>query len=511
MVLTMGKIEFYLLAAAILLILCVFASKATGKMGIPTLVVFLAIGMLAGSEGIGGIHFDNAASAQSLGIIALSFILFSGGLDTKWSSIKPVIKSGIALSTIGVLLTCVLMGAFIYYILGFGLLESFLIGAIISSTDAGAVFTVLRSKNVHLKGNLKPLLELESGSNDPMAVFLTTAILQLMQLSGNFTIWEVIPLFVQQMALGAFMGFILGKGFVWIFTKLKIEIEGLYLVLSIALVMFIYSTTQILNGNGFLAVYVAGVVLGNHTYILKKSLTLMHDGISWLMQSAMFLTLGLLIYPSKVISVTGHGVLIASFMILFARPISIFFTMASSKFSLREKLLVSWVGLRGSVPIIMATYPLVAGIDRADLIFNLVFFVALISLVVQGTSISFVSKLLKVNDPYERGNQHFPSTPGQLKDIVTIDIPPHSPVVGKNIVELHLSDQRILIVAIERSEQVIIPRGSTTIEGNDKISIMADDESLDLVVETFWEGYKHEKKGFFPWVNGKLKERKTYH
>ncbi|MFP5384686.1 MAG: potassium/proton antiporter [Bacteriovoracia bacterium] len=505
----MDTIEVHLLSAAILLIVCVLVSKATGKIGIPTLVVFLVIGMLAGSEGIGRIHFDDAYASQSLGIIALSYILFSGGLDTKLSSIKPVLKSGIALSTAGVLFTCLLMGTFIHFILGFELLESFLIGAIISSTDAGAVFTVLRGRNIHLKGSLKPLLELESGSNDPMAVFLTTSILQLMQNKGALSFPEMIPLFFQQMALGLIMGFLLAKAFVWLFTKLKLEVEGLYLVLSIGLVILIYSTTQSLNGNGFLAVYVAGVVMGNHTFVLKKSLAMMHDGISWLMQGAMFLTLGLLIYPSKVISVTGQGVLIASFMILFARPISIFITMSLSKFSFREKLLVSWVGLRGSVPIILATYPLVAGINRADLIFNLVFFVALISLLVQGTSIPYVSKLLKVDDPLGEKIRHFPSTPGNLKDILTIDIHSKSPVIGKSVVDLHLTDENVLIVAIERSGEVIIPRGSTIIEANDKISVMAEDESLDHVVEIFWEDYQYKHQSFFSFTAKKIKDSKA--
>lgn len=506
----MNIIEVKLLSAAILLILCVLISKATGKVGIPTLVVFLGIGMLAGSEGIGGINFDDAYSAQSLGIIALCYILFSGGLDTKWSSINKVLRSGAILSTVGVLLTCLLVGTFIHIILGFGLLESFLIGAIISSTDAGAVFTVLRARSVHLKGNLKPLLELESGSNDPMAVFLTTSILQLMQ-NSEASVISMIPLLVQQMVLGLVMGFLFAKASVWLFTKLKLEVEGLYLVLSIALVILIYSMTQSLNGNGFLAVYVAGVVMGNHTFVLKKSLALMHDGISWLMQGAMFLTLGLLIYPSEVVSVTVQGVLIASFIILFARPVSIFTTLGLSKFSVREKLLVSWVGLRGSVPIILATYPLVAGIDRADLIFNLVFFVALISLLVQGTSIPYISKLLKVDDPLGDEVKNFASTPGNLKDIVTIDIPSKSPVVGKSIVDLHLSDEKVLIVAIERSGEVIIPRGSTTIEANDKISVMADDESLDHVVEIFWENYRYSNPGFFSMGLRKIKESKTLH
>lgn len=481
----MSSIEVQLLGAATLLILCVVASKATSRLGIPTLVVFLGVGILAGSEGIGRIEFNDALTTQSLGIIALTYILFSGGLDTKWSAIKPVMKTGLALSTIGVMLTCLFMGSFMHYVLHFPLMESYLIGAIVSSTDAGAVFTVLRSKNIHLKGPLKPLLELESGSNDPMAVFMTTTILQMMQ-NPDLTLVSMIPLLFKQMIVGGLIGFYAGKILVWLFNHVKLQIEGLYTVMSIAVVIFIYSITQNVDGNGFLAVYVAGVVLGNHSFVFKKSLSLMHDGISWLMQSVMLLTLGLLIYPSRVIDVSSSGFLIASFMILLARPISVFISLAFSNLNLREKLLISWVGLRGSVPVVMATYPLVAGIDRTGLILNLVFFIAVTSLIIQGTSISFIAKLLNVNGPSSLEETSHSSTPGLLNDIVTVDVPENSPLVDKTIIELGLPHNKVLIVAIERKGSVIIPRGSTPLRAGDKISIMADDDSLADFVELLW-------------------------
>lgn len=480
--------EAYFLGVAILLILCVLASKATGRLGIPTLVVFLVIGMLAGNEGLGKIEFNDTRSTQTLGILALAYILFSGGLDTKWRDIKPVFKEGMALSSFGVIFTCLLVGSFIHFILGFNLLESFLIGAIISSTDAGAVFTVLRSRAIHLKGNLKPLLELESGSNDPMAVFLTTAFLQMM-LNKDLQISYMIPMFFQQMIIGALMGYYLGKGISSLFNHIRLQIEGLYIVLSVALVIFIYSLTQALNGNGFLAVYIAGVVLGKHNFVFKKSLTVMHDGLSWLMQSLMFLTLGLLVNPSEMLEVATPGILISSFMILLARPISVFASLLFSKLSFMEKTLISWVGLRGSVPIIMATYPLVAGIDRAGLIFNIVFFVALSSLIIQGTTIPAISRWLKVHDPLAPPRRNYSSTPGHLKDIVTVDVPAGSPLVNKTIVDLGLPHNKVLIVGIERNGEVIIPRGSTTLEKNDKISIMADDESLADFYEKLWSHY----------------------
>lgn len=486
-------IETQILATAILLLLCVVASKVTSKYGIPTLVIFLLIGILAGSEGLGKIDFDDAKAAQSLGIISLTYILFSGGLDTKWGEIKPIIRSGLVLSSLGVLLTCFLIGCFVHYVLHFPMLESFLLGAIVSSTDAGAVFTVLRSKNIHLKGHLKQLLELESGSNDPMAVFLTTAILTMMS-NPDLSISDMVPLLFVQMTVGTIVGFVAGKSLVWIFNSIKLSIEGLYTVLSLALVLLVYAGTQKLHGNGFLAVYISGVILGNHNFVLKKSLTLMHDGISWLMQCAMFLTLGMLIYPSHVLNVAGYGMLVAFFMIVFARPVAVFICLMFSQHSTREKALISWVGLRGSVPVVMATYPLVAGMDENGLIFNVVFFVALTSLVLQGTTIPFFSKLFDVYNPFEPDKKNYTSTPGQLSDIVIVDVPAHSQAINKSLVDLGIHHKNSLIIAIERNHEVIIPRGSTTLEAGDQVSVMADDSRLADLVEMLWSAPPSKEK-----------------
>lgn len=484
----MSHVEIFLLSTAILLLLCVFASKASGKLGIPTLVVFLGVGIFAGAEGPIGIQFDNAYYAQTLGIIALAYILFSGGLDTKWRDIKPVLRPGASLATIGVFLTCVLVGLFIHYVLDFSLLEGLLIGAIISSTDAGAVFTVLRSRSIHLKNDLKPLLEFESGSNDPMAVFLTTTILSLM---GNpaATPIQFVSVLVTQMLIGLAVGFSIGKLTPYIFNKIKLEFDGLYTVMSLALVLLVYATTQALQGNGFLAVYVAGVVLGNSKFIHKKSLTLLHDGISWLMQSALFLTLGLLLYPSRVFQVTEMGIILAFFLMFFARPISVFISLAFTKISMREKLLISWVGLRGSVPIVMATYPLVAGIGRADTIFNLVFFIALTSLVFQGSFIPLVSKWLKVDVPEpitpEVPEQTSPFNP--TENMTQVIVPPGSSVIGKSIIDLKLPED-LLIVLIERNGKTVIPRGATQFEENDKLYLLAEAPTMQKLKEQLVDG-----------------------
>jgi cell volume regulation protein A len=479
----MDRVELFLFGTALLLLLCVLVSKAAGRMGIPTLVVFLGVGILAGSEGIGGIYFDNAYYAKILGIVALVFILFSGGLDTKWTSIKPVMRSAISLATFGVVVTCVSVGYFAHYFLNFTLLEGFLVGAIISSTDAGAVFTVLRSRNINLKGNLKALLEVESGSNDPMAVFLVTSILLLMR-KPEYSEFSLIPRMVQQMALGLGVGFFGGKGMAYAFNRLKLEFEGLYTVLSIAMVLVIYTTAQVLDGNGFLAVYVAGVVLGNETFVFKKTVRLLHDGVSWLMQSSMFLTLGLLIFPSHVLQVTGPGIMLAIFMIVVARPLSVFISLSRSSMNWREKTFIAWVGLRGAVPIVMAMYPLVAKIDRAEYIFNLVFFVAVTSLLFQGTTISFVAKILGLlsSEPQPSEQGDFSSTATLKNNMSYVTVPNSSSVLNKQIVDIKLP-QDLLIVLIERKGAVIIPRGATQLEADDKLMVIAGKDSLNLLKE----------------------------
>lgn len=471
----MTTVEIFLLATAILLLICVFASKAAGTLGIPTLVVFLGVGILAGSEGFGGIYFDNASVAQSLGVVALAFILFAGGLDTNWREVKPILKPGSSLATLGVFLTCVLVGLFNYYVLNFSLLEGMLIGAIISSTDAGAVFTVLRSKSIHLKGNLKPLLEFESGSNDPMAVFLTTTILSLMQ-NPESSPFSFISVLVSQMIIGFCVGYGSGRLATFVFNRIKLEFDGLYTVLSLAIVLLIYATTQAFKGNGFLAVYVAGVVLGNSKFVHKNSMVILHDGVSWLMQSSLFLTLGLLLFPSQVMQVSGTGIILAAFLMFVARPLSVFIGLAFTKITVKEKILISWVGLRGSVPVVMATYPLVAGIGQANLIFNLVFFVALASLIFQGSFIPYVARFLNLEEKEKKGKlpeQEKTSPIGPEAHISYMVIKENSASIGKSIVDLNIPDG-LLIVLIEREGKTIIPKGTTQIMANDRLHILAE-------------------------------------
>jgi cell volume regulation protein A len=379
-----------LLIGSLLLLISVIAGKTTNRLGVPTLIFFLIVGVLAGSEGIGGIHFDNAGLAQLIGITALNFILFSGGLDTNWQSIKPVVWRGVALSTIGVFLTALSVGVFVHFVFGFTLLEGMLLGSIVSATDAAAVFSILRNRGIGLKGYLRPVLELESGSNDPMAYFLTISLTSIVA-SGNAHFSELIPDFFKEFILGGAIGLLMGRGSVWLVNNIKLETEGLYPVLTLGLALFTYSGTHFIGGNGFLAIYLCAVIMGNSNMIHKRSLRRFYDGQAWLMQIILFLTLGLLVFPSRILPLIGMGLLISAFLIFIARPIGVFASLSFFKSNIRNQLFVSWVGMRGSVPIVFATYPLLAGIPKAELIFNLVFFISISFVLLQGTTLSYVA------------------------------------------------------------------------------------------------------------------------
>lgn len=479
----MIPIENILLGASILLILSIIASKASRELGIPALLLFLAIGMLAGSDGPGGIYFDDPWLTQLIGIMALTFILFDGGLATEWKVIRPVLWMGAALSSLGVLISAAVVGIFVYFIFDLTLLEGILLGAIVASTDAAAVFSILRSKAVRLKGNLEPLLELESGTNDPMAVFLTIGLTGLIA-NPNQPVWSLVPIFFWQMILGGLIGYLLGRGMSMFLNRLKLVYEGLYPVLTISLVLFTYSATAYIGGNGFLAVYLAGLIMRRHDFLRRRSIMRFHDGLAWLMQITMFLTLGLLVFPSRVLPIAGAGLLVSAFLIFVGRPASVFITLIFHKLSFREKTLVSWVGLRGAAPIILATFPLLEGIPHSDTIFHLVFFIVLTSVLLQGTTIPYVAKWLKVDTPTEPPFQPYPlelvQTANPDSELVEIPVDQASAVVGKAIVDLGLP-QGALVVLINKGGQFIVPSGGTVLTTGDRMLVLADKQSLEEV------------------------------
>lgn len=474
-----------LLIGSILLLISIVAGKTTNKLGVPTLIFFLIVGVLAGSEGIGGIHFDNASLAQLIGITALNFILFSGGLDTNWQSIKPVLWKGVALSTIGVVLTALSVGIFVHYAFDFTLVEGMLLGSIISATDAAAVFSILRNKGIGLKGYLRPVLELESGSNDPMAYFLTITLTGIVA-TGQTDLIHLIPEFLKEFIIGGALGFLMGKASVWVINNIKMETEGLYPVLTLGLALFTYSITHFLGGNGFLAIYLCAVIMGNSNMLHKRSLIKFYDGQAWLMQIILFLTLGLLVFPSRILPLVGMGLAISAFLIFVARPIGVFTALSFFRSNTRSKLFVSWVGLRGSVPIVFATYPLLAGIPKADLIFNLVFFISVTSVLFQGTSLAYVAKLLHVAVPANmkrRVGMDFEFSDHIKSEMQELILDHNSYALNKRIVDLKIP-ATVTIMAVKRNDVYIAPRGSTKLLENDILYILAEDKTaLDSLAE----------------------------
>ncbi|MDO5510732.1 MAG: potassium/proton antiporter [Weeksellaceae bacterium] len=468
-------IENILLVGSLLLLISVIAGKTSYRFGVPTLILFLAIGMLAGSEGIGGIAFNDPQIAQFIGIVSLNFILFSGGLDTNWRSVKPILREGVVLSTLGVFLTAMTLGMFVYWVTDFTIYESLLLGSIVSSTDAAAVFSILRSKSLALKTNLRPTLELESGSNDPMAYVLTLAFLSLV-INQDQDVTSIIPMFFVQMILGGIAGLGFGKLTKFIINRIRLDFEGLYPVLMIAMMFITFSATDYVGGNGFLAIYICAVFLGNQDLIHKKTILQMYDGLAWLMQIVLFLTLGLLVTPSDMVPFIGIGLLISIFLILVARPISVFLGLAFFKMKMRRRVYISWVGLRGAVPIVFATYPLLAGVEKAHIIFNIVFFISVTSVLIQGTTLSVVAKWLHVAIPEKA--KKITETDKILLDLPKssmqeFEIVPGLQAIEKRIVDLHFPHSAF-IVMIKRNGTYIRPGGSTVIKPNDVLMVLAD-------------------------------------
>ena len=476
----MKDLELVLVLACVLVLVSILASKASGRSGVPALLLFLGIGMLAGSEGLGGIYFDNADLARSVGIVALALILFAGGLDTRWAAMRPVLGRGVLLATAGTLATAGLVGGLVMLVTERSPLEALLLGAVVSSTDAAAVFAVLRARQVRLPTRVRDILELESGSNDPMAVFLTVSFIALITEDAGSPL-DLAALFVLQMGLGAVLGYALGRGMAWVINRVDLEHDGLYPVLSLTLVLLTYGLTAYLGGSGFLAVYVAGIVMADRAYIHKRSLTRFHDGLAWLAQIAMFLTLGLLVFPSRILPVLGVAVLVTAFLILVARPAAVYLCLLGSRFSLREQTLIGWAGLRGAVPIILATFPLVAGIPGGEELFNIVFFIVLASALLQGTTIPAVARLLHVEGPAFAAEPVWAGEPVR-RDLVEYRVPDDSPVVGRQMAQAGLPEGAD-VVLLRRYDTFVVVRGSTRLRRDDVLLLLVDEQSQRLLDE----------------------------
>lgn len=476
--------ENILLVCSILLFVSIWAGKTGYRFGVPTLLLFLLVGMLFGSDGL-GIQFYNMKAAQFIGMVALSIILFTGGMDTRFQDIRPVLKPGIALSTVGVLFTTLFTGVFIWWLSGmswtnihFPLIPSLLLAATMSSTDSASVFAILRSQKINLKHNLRPMLELESGSNDPMAYMLTIILTQLTQASGMD--WgQIAGSFVVQFIVGAAAGYLLGKLAVIMLNKLNIDNQSLYPILLLAFVLFTFSITSLLNGNGYLAVYIAGMMVGNHKIAYRKETNTFMDGLTWLFQIIMFLCLGLLVNPHEMLQVAAVALLIGAFMILVGRPLSIFLSLLpfGKTITSKSRLFISWVGLRGAVPIIFATYPVVAEVPGANSIFNIVFFITILSLVIQGTTITRVARMLGLSIPQEKtGNDFGVELPEELgSELREITVTPELLAQGDTLQRMQLP-KGTLVMIVKRENEFLIPNGTLKLHANDKLLLISERE-----------------------------------
>ena len=470
------------LVAGVLFLMSLVAGALSEKIKVPALILFLGIGMLAGVDGPGGLNFSDAAAANNVGTFALAFILFSGGFQTQWSDIKPIVTQGVILSTLGVFITAVAMAVPLAMIPIFTYKDAFLLGAIISSTDAAAVFSILRTQKVGVKGALKPLLEFESGSNDPMAVFLTLTAITWLK-TPDVPITELALKFVVQMAAGGAMGYLMGRFACYAIQRLRVTNEALYPVWGISIVLATFGITETVYGNGYLAVYVCGIVMGGGDFLYKYSLQRFHEGFAWLMQIIMFLVLGLLVVPHEIFdfSVISMGLFVSFCLMFVARPIAVFVCTIFSRFKFREKLFISWTGLRGAVPIILATYPLTEGHPQAVYMFNLIFFVVLTSVMIQGKTLANAAKLLRLDAAVREAKAwtlNFDITPGSGDDVTReVDLLPDAEVIGRAVKDLRFPDG-VTILLINRGDKYLIPKGGTVLERGDTLLLFGDKAKL---------------------------------
>lgn len=479
MTFTAGNI---LLVGAVLLFVSILISKTGFRYGIPTLLIFLLVGMLFGVDGV-GFQFDNHAATQFIGMVALSIILFAGGMDTKYASIKPVLGAGIVLSTAGVLLTTVITGSFIYFIslmftksVPVSISFALLLAATMSSTDSASVFSILRSQKISLRNNLQPMLELESGSNDPMAYMLTIVMIQVMQsgADASISVGSILLMFFVQFSVGLLMGFLLGKACVWIINKVGLQNKALYPIMMVSFIFFVFSFTDLLKGNGYLAVYIAGIIVGNHKLVEKRSIDSFLNGLVWLVQIIMFLMLGLLVNPHEMIDVAVPAISIGVFMILIGRPLSVFLCLLPfRKIGFKDKVFVSWVGLRGAVPIIFATYPVVANVEGASFIFNIVFFITLLSLLIQGTTIPAVANWLKLGVKSDNAPENFGvEIPEELNTVLEQQI-----VEEESLLMNYPLPEGTLVMIVKRNHKYIVPNGKLHLLKGDKLLLISENRN----------------------------------
>ncbi|MBM5824131.1 MAG: potassium/proton antiporter [Cyanobacteria bacterium M_surface_10_m2_119] len=460
------------LLAGVLLLLGIASSKFSARLGVPVLVLFLSVGMLAGSEGLGRIPFENYGLANSIGSVALALILFDGGLRTSLAAVRLVWQPALALSTVGVLLTSLLTGVVAAHVLGLPLLQGLLLGSIVGSTDAAAVFSVLRTSGLKLPERVTATLEVESGSNDPMAIFLTLGLIGVIAGDAGSAA-DLLKLFISQFGIGGLVGIGVGRLATWAVNRINLDYPGLYPLLALAFGLLSFGLAAVLGGSGFLAVYLAGIVLGSSSIVFRSGIFSFHDATAWLGQIVLFVMLGLLSFPSRLLAVAGEGLGIALVLIVLARPIAVVVAAWPFRFRRRELAFLAWVGLKGAVPITLATFPLMAGIPGGHLIFNAVFFVVLISALTQGWSLPLVARWLRLGRPAD------PPPPLSVEinalrhvdgEIIDYTVPATAAIAGIALRDLARPDGMVVTLVV-RGRRVIIPRGATSLEAGDHVFV----------------------------------------
>lgn len=488
----------FIMLMALLLIISIIVTKFSSRLGVPSLVLFIAVGMLVGNDGLGFIYFDNPEIAQLVGVIALIIILFEGGMLTKWKDIRPVLVPSITLATAGVVLTTSIVALAAKFILHIDWIEAWLVGAIVGSTDAAAVFAVLKGKNVRSK--LEATLEAESGTNDPMAVFLTIAFIQLLTLD-QVNVFSMIGSFFWQMGAGIAVGAGIGYLGSYALNRINLDSSGLYPLFALGFAFLSYSSSSLLQASGLLAVYVTAVFIGNAELAYRYSILRFHEGFGWMAQILMFIILGLFVSPTEVFTwpVMLDGLLIALVLIFIARPVATLLSLALFDFDLKEKLFLSWAGLRGAVPIVLAIFPMLAGMENSQLIFNVVFFTVLTSALVQGSSITWVAERFqlvsdKLGNPIH--SLELISIGKANVEMIEFDVTERNIVVGQKLENMELPE-RALINAILREGDVITPHGQTEIKSGDTLYILVarkDKKEVKKLLEAIKEEEAdHEK------------------
>ncbi|WP_026701307.1 potassium/proton antiporter [Salibacterium aidingense] len=466
-------IDSFVMLAALLLITGVTVTKFSSRLGMPSLILFILVGMIIGSDGLGIIYFDDAEQAQLVGIVALVIILFEGGSQTKWSVIRPVIWPSLSLATFGVLITSFIVGIAAKFVVDLTWLESLLLGAIVGSTDAAAVFASLKERNIKTK--ISATMEAESGTNDPMAVFLTLIFIELI-LIDQPNYWLLFGSFFWQMGIGLIIGLVLGKVASESINRINLDSSGLYPIFALSFALLTYSIASLSHASGFLAVYVAALIIGNSELTYRHSIFRFNEGFAWMAQILMFIILGLLAFPEQILApeVIGNGLLLSAVLILAARPAAAFLSLMGMKYNVKEKIFLSWAGLRGAVPIVLATFAIVAEVENGAMIFNVVFFIVLTSALIQGSTISYLANKLKLSGPKKETPTHsleLISIGKANAEIIEFQTDEKTSIVGEKLQDIDFPESA-LVSAIVRDDQLITPYGETEIQKEDFLYIL---------------------------------------